>query len=137
MTKYNSSRIQQDMRFLNIRTLLEMVDTGRLDVYPMFGAMPVLPVVNRSQIIESLILGLPVETIWAEKNALGRTQLLSGFEIVSTVRAFAEGKFALSGLRVLKHLEHLSFDQIDYVEKRHFEQMEVIFNAISYDSNPY
>ncbi|PQK88860.1 hypothetical protein CG431_05195 [Pantoea ananatis] len=124
------------MRFLNIRTLLEMVDTGRLDVYPMFGAMPVLPVVSRSQIIESLILGLPIETIWAEKNALGRAQLLSGFEIISTVRAFAEGQFALRGLRVLKHLEDLSFDQIDYVEKRHFEQMEVNFNAISYDSNP-
>lgn len=136
MTKYNSSRIQQDMRFLNIRTLLDMVYTGRLDFYPMFGAMPVLSVVNRSQIIESLILGLPVETIWAEKDALGRTQLLSGFEIVSTVRAFAEGQFALRGLRVLKHLEYLSVDQIDYVEKRHFEQMEVIFNAISYDSNP-
>ncbi|WP_316382709.1 hypothetical protein [Enterobacter mori] len=136
MTKYNSSRIQQDMRFLNIRTLLEMVDTGRLDVYPIFGAMPVLPIISRSQIIESLILGLPVETIWAEKNALGRTQLLSGFEIISTVRAFAEGQLALRGLRVLKHLEGLSFDQIDYVEKRHFEQMEVNFNAISYDSNP-
>lgn len=136
MTKYNSSRIQQDMRFLNIRTLLEMVDTGRLDVYPIFGAMPVLPIITRSQIIESLILGLPVETIWAEKNALGRTQLLSGFEIIATVRAFAEGQLALRGLRVLKHLEGLSFDQIDYVEKRHFEQMEVNFSAISYDSNP-
>lgn len=124
------------MRFLNIRTLLDMIYTGRLDVYPMFGAMPALSVVNRSQIIESLILGLPVETIWAEKDALGRTQLLSGFEIVSTIRAFSEGQFALRGLRVLKHLEYLSIDQIDYVEKRHFEQMEVIFNAISYDSNP-
>lgn len=113
-----------------------MVDTGRLDSYPMFGAMPVLSIVSRSRIIESLILGLPVETIWAEKNALGRTQLLSGFEIVSTVRAFSEGQFALRGLRVLKHLEDLSFDRIDYAEKRHFEQMEVIFNAISFDSNP-
>ncbi|HDL6874259.1 TPA: hypothetical protein PXL76_002166 [Yersinia enterocolitica] len=136
MMKYSSSRIQQEMRILNVRTLIEMSESGRLNFSPTFGSLPKLSKVNRSLIIESLILGLPLETIWAEQDALGKTQLLSGFDIISYIRAFAFGKFALHGLKVLKHLDGLRFEEIDYVEKRHFEQMELVFNSISYDSNP-
>ncbi|EOL8876845.1 hypothetical protein FD428_05440 [Citrobacter sp. TBCP-5362] len=136
MTKFSETLIHQDVRFLNVRTLLDRVDSGRLDAKPPYGSMPALSIAIRSQMIESLILGLSTETFWAEQDGLGRTMLLSGFEMVSAIAAFAWGRFALKDLRVLKHLEGLSFDNIDYADRRQFEQMELIFITISYDSNP-
>lgn len=136
MMKYSSSRIQQESRILNVRTIIEMVEFGRLNPSPTFGSLPMLSIVNRSLIIESLILGLPLETIWAEQDALGKTQLLSGFDIISSIFSFANGEFSLHGLKILKHLDRRRFNEIDYVERRHFEQMELNFNSIFYDSNP-
>lgn len=121
---------------MNVRTLLDRLDSGRLGAKPPSGTMTALSVASRSQMIESLILGLSTETFWAEQDGLGSTTLLSGFDMVSAIAAFAWGQFALKDLRVLKHLEGLSINNIDYADRRQFEQMELIFITISYDSNP-
>ncbi|MGL1261419.1 hypothetical protein ACSTKG_06990 [Vibrio parahaemolyticus] len=120
----------------SIDYLIHMVDIGRLDPNPAFGSLPNLSLVKRSHIVESLILGLPVEMIWAEQDALGKTQLLSGFEVVSSILDFYSNRFYLRNLRILKHLEGLRFSNIDFAEQKHFMQMEVALGTIHYDSDP-
>ncbi|KHT26137.1 hypothetical protein RC98_16415 [Pectobacterium carotovorum subsp. carotovorum] len=134
--RYSSSRIQQETRLVSVDYLIHLVEIGRLDPNPTVGSLPNLSAIKKSQIVESLILGLPVNMIWAEQDALGKTQLLSGFEIVSNVLEFKNDKFRLNGLRILKHLIGLKFSDIDFVEQKHFMQMEVNFSAIHYDSDP-
>ncbi|ELA6640201.1 hypothetical protein J4H27_14115 [Vibrio alginolyticus] len=134
--RYSSSRIQQETRLESVDYLIHMVDIGRLDPNPAFGSLPNLSLVKRSHIVESLILGLPVEMIWAEQDALGKTQLLSGFEVVSSILDFNSNSFPLRKLRILKHLEGLRFSNIDFAEQKHFMQMEVALGTIHYDSDP-
>jgi len=133
---YNSSRLQQETRYLNVRTIIEMVEMGRLYNNPPFGFLPTVSNIKQSQIIEFLILGLPLEIIYAEQDVLGETKLLSGYDIISSICNFVSNKFILQGLKFLTHLEKLKYSQIDYVEKKHFEQMQIGLNFISYDSNP-
>ncbi|MEZ8095765.1 hypothetical protein ACED51_16830 [Photobacterium swingsii] len=136
MMRYSSSRIQQDTRLVTVDYLIHMVEIGRLDPNPTVGSLPNWPNMRKSQMVESLILGLPIETIWAEQDALGKTQLLSGFEVLSNILDFKNNHLRLKGLRVLKHLEGLHFSEIDYAEQKHFMQMEVGFSAIHHDSDP-
>ncbi|MEL7614913.1 hypothetical protein AAGW18_20640 [Vreelandella titanicae] len=134
--RYSSSRIKQETWLQSVDHLIHMVDIGRLDPNPAFGSLPNLDLVKRSHIVESLILGLPVEMIWAEQGVLGKTQLLSGFEVVSSILGFNSNSFSLRKLRILKHLEGLRFSNIDFAEQKHFMQMEVALCTIHYDSDP-
>lgn len=134
--RYSSSRIQQDTRLVTVDYLIHMVEIGRLDPSSTVGSLPNWSNARKSQIVESLILGLPIETIWAEQDALGKTQLLSGFDVFSSILDFKYNHLRLKGLRVLKHLEGLHFSEIDYAEQKHFMQMEVGFSAIYHDSDP-
>lgn len=133
---YSSSRIQQQMRLVNIEYLIDMIKVGRLNPAPIIGALPNRSLTKKSQIVESLILGLPENVIWAEQDPLGKTQLLSGFDIISSIVAFERNEFSLRNLKILRHLEGLKFSYLDYAETKHFLQMEVIFASISYDSDP-
>ncbi len=136
MMKFSSSRVQQERRILSTVQIIEMVDIGRLEVAPFYGSLPALTTVKKSQIIESLILGLPIDVIWAEQNRLGKNQLLSGFDIVISIVDFVEDKFELVQLNALNHLNGLKFSFLGYAEKRHFLEMDLSFNTIAFDSNP-
>ncbi|BBT68277.1 hypothetical protein WP8S18E04_36610 [Aeromonas caviae] len=133
---YSSSRIQQQMRLVNIEYLIHMINMGRLEPAPVIGNLPNRSLTKKSQIVESLILGLPENVIWAEQNPLGKTQLMSGFDIISSIVEFEQGQFNLRNLKILRHLEGLKFSDLDYAETRLFMQMEVILASISYDSDP-
>lgn len=136
MMRYSSSRIQQETRITSIDSLINMVDTGRLDPTPIFGEQPNLYRARKSQIIESLILGVPIETVWTQQNDLGKIQLLSGFEILSSILDFRDNGFKLTDLRILKHLEGLSFFNLDYVELKHLLKMDLNLGTILGDSDP-
>ncbi|OEF57983.1 hypothetical protein [Enterovibrio norvegicus] len=134
--RYNSSRIQHDTRSITIDGLIDMVQVGRLDPMPVTEVLPRLSLSAISQIIESLILGLPSEIIWAQQNRFGKVHLLSGFDIVYSILEFRFRGLRLKRLKVLKHLEGLSFEEIDYVEIKNLLQMEVSLGMIYNDSDP-
>lgn len=134
--RYSSSRIQQENRLESVDYLIHMVDIGRLDPTPSVGAMTRLTPAKKSHIVESLILGLPIEMIWAEQNALGKIQLLSGFEVIASILEFYWNKLPLKRLRMLRHLEGLRFSEIDFAEQKHFLQMEISVGTIYYESDP-
>ncbi|MDZ4034404.1 hypothetical protein U0868_22925 [Kluyvera ascorbata] len=121
---------------MNVTDLIEMTGFGRLVPKPMYGFLPSWSVTQKSRIIEMLILGLPTETIWGEQDALGRTQILSGFDIFSAILDFSNSRFNLRNLRVLKHLDRLYYHDLAFAEKKHFEQMEMRIGVILHDSDP-
>lgn len=134
--RYSSSRIQQEFRLVKMIDLIEMTGFGRLVPKPMYGFLPGRSVSKKSQVIEMLILGLPTETIWGEQDALGRTQILSGFDIFTSILDFSNNRFKLQDLRVLKHLNGLDYYDLNYAEKKHLEQMEIRLGVILHDSDP-
>ncbi|EBJ3505327.1 hypothetical protein VLC34_001774 [Salmonella enterica] len=134
--KYSSSRIQHEFRFVNVIDLIEMTGFGRLVPKPMHGFIPSWTILQKSRVIEMIILGLPTETIWGEQDPLGRTQILSAFDIFSAILDFSENRFNLRELKVLKHLNGLYYRDLNYAEKKHFEQMGMQLGVILYDSDP-
>ncbi|MEQ9878012.1 hypothetical protein ABRP92_08450 [Pectobacterium aroidearum] len=134
--KYSSSRMQHEFRFVNVIDLIEMTGFGRLVPKPMKGFIPSWSLSQKSRVIEMIILGLPTETIWGEQDALGRTQILSAFDIFSAILDFSENHFKLCELKVLKHLNGLCYRDLDYAERKHFEQMDLQLGVILHDSDP-
>lgn len=135
MIKYNSTRIQSSLRHLTVKNVIEMVYSGRLNPTPAYGSVSVSARLKRSRDIEMLILGIPFEALWVEEDALGETRLLSGFDLVENIRAFIFDKFRLSDLKILKHLNGFGYEHLDFAERRHFDEMFLSLNLISYDSN--
>lgn len=56
---------------------------------------------QRSQLIESMLLRIPIGDIWLHEQLSGQYEIVDGEWRLSTIQDFMDGKFALCGLNVL------------------------------------
>ena len=136
MIELSSSRIQQERRNLRVIQIIDLIEIGRIDVSSFIEFLPPLNHIKKSRIIESLILGLPTDIIWTEQNKLGKLQLLSGFEIIITIRDFIKNDIILKNPSTLTHLNGKRFSDLSSIERRHFLEMDLLFSTITFNSNP-
>lgn len=62
---------------------------------------------QKSKLIESLLLNIPVPPVFFYENAAARYEVMDGQQRLNTIREFFSGAFALSGLKVLTPLNGL------------------------------
>ena len=66
---------------------------------------------QKSQLIESLLLNIPVPPVFFYETTEARYEVMDGQQRLTAVRDFMEGTFALSGLPVLKPLNGLRYSE--------------------------
>lgn len=128
------------MRFntkqVSLYELLEMIDVGRFDYKSYFRLPARWNIRFKSQLIESIILGVPNEEVWAEEDKYGQINILSGIDIISTLIEFKEGRFKLKGLRYLYEFEGAYFNDLQYSFKDDLFESILNLNILHYDLNP-
>lgn len=67
---------------------------------------------RRSQLIESLMLRIPIPAFYLSETDTGRYQVVDGLQRLSTIRDFLSNKFSLRGLEYLKEQEGRFFKQV-------------------------
>lgn len=64
---------------------------------------------QKSRLIESLLLNIPVPPVFFYENSAARYEVMDGQQRLNTIRDFFAGSFALSGLKVLTPLNGLRY----------------------------
>lgn len=67
---------------------------------------------NKSLFIESLILNIPIPSIYLSEDGKGNFIVIDGRQRLSTIFDFMEDKFRLSGLSILKELNGFNFSML-------------------------
>ncbi len=99
---YDPKAIRVDPRVYSVRQLLDMIDDGEIDVAPDFQRLKVWKPWQRSQLIESLLLRIPLPTFYFSSDEEGRLQVVDGVQRLTTIHDFVrKNEFKLS------HLEYL------------------------------
>ena len=138
-TPFNPEGIDITTRATTVNLLLSRLRTGRLDLEPEFQRGRVWNPRRKSRLIESLLLNIPLPTIYAAESKDGEDTwiVVDGVQRLSTIASFVHPKnFPDPEIAVLQELEYLtSHEGLSYAElnerlRTRIDETEFVVNLI-------
>jgi len=99
---YDPTKIRVDPKVYSVRQVLDMIDDKELDLAPDFQRRRVWRVKQKSLLIESILLRIPLPAFYFNSDIDGRLQVVDGVQRLSTIYDFVR-----SGVMELTELEYL------------------------------
>lgn len=134
-------RVDTDFFDLSLRELIRMVDEDELQARPEYQRKFRWTEKTQCELIESLLMGLPIPAIFVATNANGSWDVVDGLQRVSTIVRFmgsdgSRDKLGMDGPLVLKELPQLeafngvTFDklprQIKFLLEKRYVRVQVL-----------
>ena len=93
---------------------------------PKYQREYVWPIELKCKFIESLLLGIPMPPLFAfTLDESGNNELIDGVQRLSTIKAFVNNKFKITGLELLDSLNGLKFKDLNPSRQRKFLDLSV------------
>jgi hypothetical protein len=116
-------RIAKDQ--YSVFELLRKEKAGRVVLAPDFQRKDVWKTKNRSELIESILMGIPVPLVYLFEDENGIRQIIDGKQRITALKLFVENKFSLSDLDMLPHLRAKRFLDLDPVLQAKIEDFQI------------
>ena len=120
----------------DIETILRRIEEKDLILRPDFQRASVWDNTKKSRLVESLLLNLPVPPCFLAEDEAGVRVVVDGQQRLRSVDDFYHGRFALSGLQVLKDLNGKKWSELPPKLDRKILQRVIRTLVISHHSNP-
>jgi uncharacterized protein DUF262 len=128
---WDPSQIRVNTKTFSLRQAIDEIADGTIDLAPDFQRDYVWKERQRTLLIESILLGIPLPAFYFNASADNSYQVVDGVQRLSTVRDFAGGSFALSeDLEYLTDLAGKRFAQLDAPFKRRFHGTQIVVHVI-------
>ncbi|RKR53697.1 hypothetical protein C7387_3166 [Yokenella regensburgei] len=115
--------------------IVKSIQEKRINIKPSFKSHHDWPISWASRIIESLILGFPIQNIICEENEFGELTVLDGTKILNSLFRFFNGEFRLKDLTLRKDLNGCMLNELSYREYSFLMERYIFtFVIINYDS---
>ncbi|MDA9530034.1 DUF262 domain-containing protein [Bradyrhizobium sp. CCBAU 25338] len=102
VSPYDPRLIRVDPKVYSVRQVIDMIDDQELDLAPDFQRRRVWRVRQKSLLIESILLRIPLPAFYFSADAEGRLQVVDGVQRLSTIYEFVRDRNL-----PLDHLEYL------------------------------
>ncbi len=125
--------IRVDPKNFSLRNILDMIDDGDLELAPDFQRNKVWTLTQKSRLIESIFLRIPLPAFYFSEDDEGMLQVIDGLQRLSTIHDFVRGKsFELDNLEYLKNeVEGKDFKDIDgSLWSRRIYNTQIIANIV-------
>lgn len=130
---WDPSKIRISTKPFSLRQVVDMIEDGDIDLAPDFQRLYVWKPAQRSRLIESVLLGIPLPAFYFSQDPQGAMQVVDGVQRLTTIHRFVKKKESLHQLEYLKQLEGQTFDGLEKVDKllrRRFQQTQIFVNVI-------
>jgi hypothetical protein len=127
---WDPSKIRIGTKPFSLRQVIDMIEDGDIDLAPDFQRLFVWKPLQKSRLIESILLGIPLPAFYFNQDPAGAMQVVDGVQRLTTIHRFAKKQDTLSGLEYLTNLEGKDFDGLDVVLRRRFQQTQIFVNII-------
>src|SRR5690606_13684153 len=127
---WDPSKIRISTKPFSLRQVVDMIGDEDIDLAPDFQRLYVWKPVQRSRLIESILLGIPLPAFYFNQDLEGAMQVVDGVQRLTTIHKFVVGGEVLSDLEYLKDLEGQRFKDLDVVLRRRFQQTQIFVNVI-------
>lgn len=135
---YGPEDIFVENKPFSLRQILDLVETRDIELTPDFQRNFIWDKTRQSKLIESILLGLPLPSVYLSQYKDGRLTVVDGLQRLSTIRAFFKNDLTLINLEYLTECNGKTFAQLDSVLSplriRRFSQTQVMCFVIDYRS---
>ena len=145
--------IQYDTRVLSLQEVVDKFDDNitedkirialqdsleirRVIFVPDYQRNLIWNISQQSQFIESIILGLPISSIFAAQWRNGAWEIVDGSQRIRTISAFLKNELILSDLQTLSILNGCSFLDLDDFRREQILNTEFIFILLAEGTIP-
>lgn len=130
---FDPNDIDVDISTVNLGSLLEQLEYDEIDLQPEFQrSSDVWTLVQKSRLIESILLGLPLPSFYfSEDSASNKLLIVDGLQRLCALKDFwIDKKLKLEGMQFLTSLEGLSFFDLDRTQIRRIKSLKVTLNIL-------
>lgn len=121
---------------IRFHEILNMSEREDLNLKPDYKIGLIWNLKLKSRFVESALLGLPLNGFVFEENDYGNFSVVDGTERLSSIIEFIKGNYALSGLTILRELNGLCFQELDYNYQTKIERAFIGVIIIDRESSP-
>ena len=137
---YSVRDIYVENKPFSVRQLSLLIDEGDLELNPDFQRNFVWDRNRQSLLIESMLLGLPLPSIYLSQYDDGRLTVVDGLQRITTIRRFLNNELRLTGLEYLTDCIGCTFNELKEkkilsdLQLRQFNQIQIGCFVIDYRS---
>lgn len=113
ISPYDPEDITVHQKQFSIKLIEEMIDNGDIDLSPDFQRNFVWNTTQKSRLIESLLLRIPLPIFYFSEDTEGRLSVVDGLQRLTVIKSFMRNEFPL------RNLEYLS----DGVQGRYYKSV--------------
>ncbi|MDJ1639704.1 DUF262 domain-containing protein [Streptomyces pakalii] len=130
---WNPEQIRVSTSAFSLRNILDLIDEESLELAPDFQRGQVWRASQKSLLVESLLLQIPLPAFYFAEDSDGSFRVVDGLQRLSTLHDFVRGgekSFALTRLDHLKDLEGHRFADLPVPFKRRIYNTQLTVNVI-------
>ncbi|WP_328440598.1 DUF262 domain-containing protein [Streptomyces sp. NBC_00444] len=138
---WNPEQIRVNTKQFSLRNAMDMIEDESLELAPDFQRGRVWKLVQKSRLIESVLLQIPLPAFYFAEDTDGYMRVVDGLQRLSTIHDFvrggAESGFALKGLEYLKDVvEGKRFEDLPAPWKRRIFNTQIVTHVIDPTTPP-
>ncbi|MDY4388099.1 DUF262 domain-containing protein [Pectobacterium aroidearum] len=123
MDAYPEVRIAKEQS--SVYDLLRRESRGGLILAPDFQRKDVWDRKKQSELIESILMGIPIPLIYLFEDEDGVRQIIDGKQRVSSLKKYLSDEFSLSDLKMFPHLRGKKFSEIPKILQAKLEDFQI------------
>ena len=135
---FDPESINVNAKAFNLTLIYEMINDGDIDLFPDFQRNLVWNSIQKSRLIESILLRIPLPMFYFSEDAVGRITIIDGLQRLTTIKDFMDNKFPLTKLEYLQdscggryYRDEDKKKGIDAKYLRRFKQTQFSVNVIA------
>ena len=134
---WDPDKIRIHTKHYSLRQVVEMIGDGDIDLAPDFQRQYVWRARQRSGLIESLLLGIPLPSFYFNEDDTGRLQVVDGVQRLTTIyRYVTDPEVRLGEVTYLHDLEGQGFDDLATLFRRRLNSAQFVAHVID-PQTPY
>jgi hypothetical protein len=129
---WNPSKIRITTKNFTLREVVEQIRQNEIDLSPDFQREYVWKRRQRTRLIESILLGIPLPAFYFNQEHDATYQVVDGVQRLSTISLFMENNHELNAadLEYLKDLDGLTYERLDQASMRRFRSAQIVVHII-------
>ena len=129
---WNPAKIRITTKNFSLREVVDQIRDGDIDLSPDFQREYVWKRRQRTRLIESILLGIPLPAFYFNQDDDGSYQVVDGVQRLSTIHLFmGDGHVLEAGdLEYIKDLDGKRFSQLDLGALRRFKSAQIVVHVI-------
>lgn len=135
---YKPDEIYVENKPFSISTIIELIKEGDLELAPNFQRNFVWDKTRQSKLIESILLGLPLPSIYLSQYSDGRLTIVDGLQRISTIKNFMNDNLVLCNMEYFNDCNGKTYSELKHIlpllQYRRFRQTQIMCFVIDYRS---